>query len=206
MSESKHAASLKTINRPQRLQRSGRSATTENMKIITIVSISISFFCLSEGAWTTADLTSKNYNPSRAPQRNESEPLEVRLFLKVLSILQVSEVEQSFTVDIIYKLSWTDYRLQLPPFHTDLYPIVLDMSWKKSIWVPDVYIRNALKVMTLDGTVAPVTYLELNPGNSVALIARLTVKMVCDMQLFAYPHDMQSCYMDSKSRKYKETK
>lgn len=170
------------------------------MKICSILCLWLSIVTLCEGAWTTADLTPKNYNPSRVPQRNESEPLEVRLFLKVLSILQVSEVEQSFTVDVLYQLSWTDYRLKLPVFHKDLYPIVLDMSWKKVIWVPDVYIRNALKVMTLDGTIAPVTYLEVNPGNSVALIARLTAKVICDMQLFAYPHDMQSCHMDSKSR------
>lgn len=50
-----------------------------------------------ESAWTTADLTPKNYNPSRPPQLNESQPLEVKLDLKVLSILGISEVEQSFT-------------------------------------------------------------------------------------------------------------
>lgn len=162
----------------------------------------LSQLCMSEGAWTTADITPKNYNPSRAPQINESEPLEVRLYLKVLAILHISEAEQSFTVDMVYRLSWTDYRLKLPGYHVHLYPIVLDMSWKKSIWVPDVYIRNALKLTTLDGTIAPVTHLEVTADNNVALIARLTVKMICDMQLFAYPHDMQHCYVDSKSRKF----
>lgn len=58
----------------------------------------LSFFpSLIESVWTTAYLTPKNYNPSRPPQVNESEPLEVKLDLKVLSILGISEVEQSFT-------------------------------------------------------------------------------------------------------------
>ena len=164
-----------------------------------VLLVFMSSLCPTAAAWTTVDLTSKNYNPLRVPRRNESEPLPVRLYVKILAILEVSETEQSFTCDILYRLSWTDYRLKLPVYHSDLFPIVLDMSWKEKIWVPDVYIRNALKLTTLDGTIAPVTYLEVEEGNSVALIARLTVKMICDMQLFAYPHDMQSCHLDSKS-------
>ena len=166
------------------------------------ISILVTFWILFVpvvSAWTTADLVPKNYNPFRAPQRNDSEAVEVKLFVKVLSILQVSEAEQSYTVDIIYSLSWTDYRLKLPQNHMEIFPLVLDMSWNKKIWVPDVYIRNALKLTTLDGTMAPVTYLEITPGNNVAHIARLTVKMICDMELFAYPHDTQSCFLDTKS-------
>ena len=152
-------------------------------------------------AWTTADLTSKNYNPSRVPRVNDSEPLTVHLHVKLLSMLQVSETEQSITVDLQYRLSWTDYRLLLPSYHADLYPIVLDMRWKERIWVPDVYLHNALKLTPLDGTIAPVTYLELDSGHRVSLIARLTATLSCDMQLLAYPHDRQTCFIDSQSRK-----
>lgn len=172
---------------------------TCRQSVLVIFCAVLSPFLESEAAWTASDLTPKNYNPSRVPQANDSQPLEVKLYLKVLSMLEVSEVEQSLTVDIVYKLSWTDYRLKLPAFHAELYPIVLDMSWKEKIWVPDVYVRNALKLTTLDGTIGPVTYLEVNPENSVSLIARLTAKVICDMELFAYPHDTQSCYLDSKS-------
>ena len=142
----------------------------------------------------------KNYNLLRSPQRNESEPLEVKLFVKVLSILQVSEAEQSYTIDIIYRLSWIDYRLRLSSNYVESLPLVLDMSWNKKIWVPDVYIRNSLKLTTLDGTMAPLTYLEVDEGNRVSHTARMTIKMICDMHLFAYPHDTQSCFLDSKSR------
>jgi hypothetical protein len=30
----------------------------------------------------------------------------------------------------------------------------------------------------------------------------MTVKLICDMELFAYPHDKQQCFLDSTSLSY----
>lgn len=119
--------------------------------------------------------------------------------LSIVFILSIS-LTQSFTVDVVYKLTWNDYRLRLPTSDNE-FPLILDISWKSKVWVPDVYFENALKTSVLHGF-SPITFLEVDKENNVSLMARLTVKLNCDMELFAYPHDTQECFFDSTSRKY----
>lgn len=109
-------------------------------------------------------------------------------------------MQQSFTVDMIYKLMWNDYRLKIPESKHE-YPLILDIDWKKKLWVPDVYFKNSRESSVLEGSVSPITFLEVQKDKNISLVARITVKLTCDMQLFAYPHDKQQCFLESTSRK-----
>lgn len=154
--------------------------------------------------WTSADLRRNNYNKYRPPLVNGTSPVIAILKLEIVTILDVDEFGQSFTVDIDYKLTWNDYRLNLPATETD-FPLILDISWKDKLWIPDVYFKNALDSKLVQGTISPITHLEVSRNSDISLIARMTVQLICDMELFAYPHDRQQCFLDSTSLSYKPT-
>lgn len=120
-------------------------------------------------------------------------------------VIPLIPMQQSFTVDMIYKLMWNDYRLKIPESEHD-YPLILDIDWKKKLWVPDVYFKNSRESSVLEGSVSPITFLEVHKNKNISLVARITVKLTCDMQLFAYPHDKQQCFLESTSRKSKALK
>lgn len=96
---------------------------------------------------------------------------------------------------------WNDYRLKIPADEND-YPLILDIDWKKKLWVPDVYFKNSRQSTVLEGSLSAITFLEVHKNRNVSLVARVTVKLTCDMQLFAYPHDQQQCFLESTSREF----
>lgn len=65
---------------------------TSFSRIILLTTLSV---CLkrSNAAWTTADLTPKNYNPLRLPKVDD-QPVTVWITLDVMSLLAVDEAEQ----------------------------------------------------------------------------------------------------------------
>jgi hypothetical protein len=160
--------------------------------------IIILLFQSAAGVWTPQDLRRHNYSPHRPPLVNGTGPVLVSLKLEIVTFLDVSEFGQSFTVDLDYKLTWNDYRLSLPKTRAGL-PLVLDLSWKDKLWIPDIYFKNALQSNLVHGTINPITYFSVSPNADVSLHSRMTVQLICDMELFAYPHDKQRCFLDSTS-------
>lgn len=124
--------------------------------------------------------------------------------LEIVTILDVNEFDQSFTVDVDYRLKWKDHRLTWPMVHED-FPFILDVSWRDKLWIPDIYFKNALDTKQVYGAITPITHIEVNREREVSLVARLQVKAICDMELFAYPHDRQTCFLDSTSLSYSKT-
>ncbi|KAI1278007.1 Serine/threonine-protein kinase 10 [Halotydeus destructor] len=149
--------------------------------------------------WTVSDLIPKNYNSLSPPlEGNMTSPVTVSVGIYVLALLAVNEPEQSFTVDILYRQQWRDARLSIPPNRSGHYPLILDTSYKSKLWVPDVYFRNSLSNSILS-SLLPISFIEIRPNHIVSLSARMTVKLSCDMDLFAYPQDTQECFFDTVS-------
>jgi hypothetical protein len=98
------------------------------------------FFRTADSAWTSDELRRNNYNPYRPPLVNGTEPVTTYLKLEIVTFLDVNEFGQSFTVDLDYKLTWNDYRLHLPQAGAD-FPLILDLSWKDKLWIPDIYFK-----------------------------------------------------------------
>lgn len=155
--------------------------------------------------WVSRDLRPPNYKRNKPPFINDTNPVQVFLKLEIVSILDVSEFDQSFTVDVDYRLRWKDHRLTWPESSHDNMPRILDMSWKTKLWIPDIYFKNALQTKQVHGAVTPITHIEVNSKREVSLNTRLQVQLICDMELFAYPHDRQVCFLDSTSLSYTPT-
>lgn len=162
------------------------------------------YFSSVHCVWKLQDLLRVNYNPHRPPLVNGTEPVQIFLKLEIVTILDVNEFGQSFTVDLDYRLTWNDYRLHLPQAEAD-FPLIVDLSWKEKLWIPDIYFKNALNSELVQGTINPISLLEINRNSDVSLNTRMTVKLICDMELFAYPHDKQRCFLDSTSLSYDPT-
>ncbi|XP_074604697.1 glutamate-gated chloride channel alpha-like [Brevipalpus obovatus] len=128
------------------------------------------------------------------PPHHRGSPVNVSIKIFVVRILNVDEVEQSFTVDMLYHQFWKDHRLNLS-LPDAFESTVLDSSWQSKLWIPDTYFSNALSgsILTL---IRPIMYLEITNSTELSMFSRLSVKFTCDMNLFAYPQDIQECYID----------
>lgn len=88
-------------------------------------------------------------------------------------------------MDIIYKQRWRDARLNIPSSEVH-YPLILDTTWKSKLWVPDVYFRNALQSSVLNAF-SPIAFIDVRKDGFISYNARMTIKLNCDMDLWAYP-------------------
>lgn len=95
---------------------------------------------------------------------------------------------------MLYHQFWKDHRLNLS-LPDAFESTVLDSSWQSKLWIPDTYFSNALSgsILTL---IRPIMYLEITNSTELSMFSRLSVKFTCDMNLFAYPQDIQECYID----------
>lgn len=100
---------------------------------------------------------------------------------------------------MLYHQFWKDHRLNLS-LRDSFESTVLDSSWQSKLWIPDTYFSNALSGSILS-LIRPIMYLEVTNSTELSLFTRLTVKFTCNMNLFAYPQDIQECYIDIVSCK-----
>jgi hypothetical protein len=61
--------------------------------LVFMMSTSVLLFPVVLGAWTTADLRPRNYNPLRRPQAS-GDPVIVNVNIDLVSLLAVNEFEQ----------------------------------------------------------------------------------------------------------------
>ncbi|CAG2106587.1 unnamed protein product, partial [Medioppia subpectinata] len=97
-------------------------------------------------------------------------PVKVDVSVFVLNIRSIKETELTYVADIFYHQYWTDYRLQA--LHTnDSQNIVLDNSWKKKLWIPDSYFKNALDGRVPD-IIFPTQYFVITNTTTVFMASR----------------------------------
>lgn len=66
--------------------------------------------------------------------------------------------------------SWMDDRLTFPTFSKGD-KVVLDIDWRKAIWMPDVYFENSIEGHVQD-TIIPNMYIWLFKNGTVQFTAR----------------------------------
>ena len=109
-------------------------------------------------------------------------------------------IKQAFDIDLFYHLYWNDDRLR----GIDNIPenITLGSEWKKHLWIPDTYFRNAISGGVANDMMSPSHYFIIRNRTNVFMAARLRMKLNCDMDFTEYPFDRQLCYMNITTRKY----
>ncbi|GIY58013.1 glutamate-gated chloride channel [Caerostris darwini] len=88
---------------------------------------------------------------------------------------------------------WTDDRLMFPDLN-DEEKVVLDLDWRKRIWMPDVFFENSIEGHVQD-TIIPNMFIWLFRNMTIQFTARISVEFSCHMDLRLFPHDTQECDM-----------
>ncbi|KAI1298773.1 Glutamate-gated chloride channel alpha [Halotydeus destructor] len=122
-------------------------------------------------------------------------PTVVNVSIKVLSIVAVTDLDQSITLDLVYTQSWTDSRLILPTGDYVL-PLSLDSSFKSKLWLPNVFFKDTQSSSTMSGVFNPVSEITVDAAMAIQFRSRMTLKFSCPMDLFRYPQDNQVCHFD----------
>ncbi|KAG8178534.1 hypothetical protein JTE90_027844 [Oedothorax gibbosus] len=148
-------------------------------------------------------LAHSGYDYLRPPQINDT-PVFVKLFINELNVRSIDESDMSFSVALEIWQSWFDYRLTFPSWSKN-YTRILDSSFNNLIWHPNLYFPNAVKG-DLNNIISPSSFFWISQTNQIVFCSRLTLKLICEMNLVNYPHDEQRCGVKMASAVYSERK
>lgn len=66
---------------------------------------------------------------------------------------------------------WTDDRLMFPQLIPEEEKVVLDLDWRKRIWMPDIFFENSIEGHVQD-TIIPNMYIWLFKNKTIHFTAR----------------------------------
>ena len=169
----------------------------------------------------------ENYNTNIAPytvntENDEVEAVKVNISVKVIEILNINEVQQSFQLKFSLFLTWYDYRLV---YHNLKASRIANSPSKEEVaklWMPKIIFDNTEHndIMTLDD-LAEVTIskegstlmsddtvvdeIEIFKGseNKITFDKGFTKTVRCIYQLQLYPFDTQQCTVNLRIGEYK---
>ncbi|XP_071096010.1 acetylcholine receptor subunit beta-like [Haliotis cracherodii] len=82
------------------------------------------------------------YNSQIRPVLEDSEPTPVNLGFVLISLVDLNEVEQSITLNEMFKLVWQDASLQWDPADYD--GVTKIYVEQQKAWLPDIFLTNTL--------------------------------------------------------------
>uniref|UniRef100_A0A8L8Q7V0 Neur_chan_LBD domain-containing protein n=1 Tax=Heligmosomoides polygyrus TaxID=6339 RepID=A0A8L8Q7V0_HELPZ len=86
-----------------------------------------------------------NYDHRQCPENKAGGTVEVEVSVVVSNIRAVSEVTMDYALELFYRESWKDERLQ---FNTSLFKnktqLALHESYTNFLWFPDTFVPNAI--------------------------------------------------------------
>ncbi|XP_006753546.1 PREDICTED: gamma-aminobutyric acid receptor subunit alpha-5 [Myotis davidii] len=116
----------------------------------------------------------------------------------VTSIGPVSDTQMEYTIDVFFRQSWNDERLQ---FEGPIRSLSLNNMMAGKIWTPDTYFHNSKKSV-VHNTTTPNKLLRLESDGTLLYTMRLTISADCPMQLYNFPMDEHTCSLKFGSYAY----
>ncbi|XP_036159652.1 gamma-aminobutyric acid receptor subunit alpha-5 [Myotis myotis] len=116
----------------------------------------------------------------------------------VTSIGPVSDTQMEYTIDVFFRQSWNDERLQ---FEGPIHSLSLNNLMAGKIWTPDTYFHNSKKSV-VHNTTTPNKLLRLESDGTLLYTMRLTISADCPMQLYNFPMDEHTCSLKFGSYAY----
>lgn len=119
-------------------------------------------------------------------------------------------MKMDYTLTVYFLQKWRDPRLVLdpnsefgPPGWLDNCSLALSSVVEADIWVPDVFFVNEKSSFRHTVTMMN-TMVRLFPDGNVFYSIRITMKLVCPMQMHKYPLDEQNCSLIMESYSHSE--
>jgi len=151
--------------------------------------------------------SSQNYKA--ADEKPPGRPLQVNASLNLINIIEVSDVEQSISLELSLKLFWRDERLNFEssadspkdPTHYNLSYNIMRRDMINNIWIPDLFVDQAVFSRDLNFKV-PTESLRLYEDSSLKFSKRFNFDAACRMDFRKYPVDTQTCIVRLESFSY----
>ena len=156
-----------------------------------------SFLCLYISTVSSENKTERDlheelfngYNPNVKPLYNVSEAMYVSLKLSILSVDNIDEKKQSFSVRGFLEVRWTDEFLTWNP---DKYNGVTTINVQtNNIWLPDLALRDVYSSPTELGQSTGKAVVDYNGSVVIWPYSRYTV--ACKIKIRYFPFDAQTC-------------
>ncbi|XP_050730981.1 glycine receptor subunit alpha-2-like [Eriocheir sinensis] len=136
------------------------------------------------------------YDRRQTPSYTAGSPTRVHIEMYIRSFGSINPIHMDYTVDLYLRQRWLELRflnnsLTRPVDLND--PVLVKMLWK-----PEVYFPNA-KESDFQYVTVPNVMLRIHPDGTILYILRLKLTFSCMMDLFSYPLDHQTCYIQIAS-------
>ncbi|KAK6976320.1 acetylcholine receptor subunit delta [Biomphalaria glabrata] len=140
-------------------------------------------------AFLNSRLADTNYSPQLRPLIDQKDLIKVEVAFELVSIVEVNDVTQSFTINGFLFFTWTD---QILAWHDELGDDVeLIHPLPEQIWRPRVIFMNTLEDRDLfDDDKAP---LFVGRDGSVYWAPGSLFPTSCQLNMTYYPYDHQTC-------------
>ncbi|KAI7801293.1 gamma-aminobutyric acid receptor subunit alpha-4 isoform X2 [Triplophysa rosa] len=126
---------------------------------------------------------------------------EVKTDIYVTSFGPVSDVEMEYTMDVFFRQTWVDRRLQ---YEGPVEILRLNNLMVTKVWTPDTFFRNGKRSVAHNMT-APNRLFRIMKNGTILYTMRLTISAECPMKLVNFPMDGHSCPLKFGSYAYPMT-
>ena len=145
---------------------------------------------------------SENYRKQDLPPSNGT-PVQLSSSINLRNILNVDEKKQEISVEITFRLYWTDSRIE--PIQKYLSGsdvrgryIPLASTSGECFWMPDIFIDQAIKLRTPTYYTKPAS-LRIYQSRMLRFSKRINFDVACNMNFHRFPVDQQDCVIRFES-------
>uniref|UniRef100_A0A914IA05 Uncharacterized protein n=1 Tax=Globodera rostochiensis TaxID=31243 RepID=A0A914IA05_GLORO len=137
------------------------------------------------------------YDKQSTPTQNERIPTSVKLAMYIEGIGSFRTHTMDFQLDVYLQQFWKDPRLA----HNESRILIRDKSILDRIWHPDVYFANA-RIAQFHEVTQPNFLVWIEPDGSILYDTRVSMIVICAMNLKNFPLDSQWCHLRILSYAY----
>jgi hypothetical protein len=128
------------------------------------------------------------------------EPVHVDVTAYIIRAYDYDEVNQAFKVDMYFRQSWNDKRLEFAPRSGGNDTIYGGADIQSRIWVPDTFSATSPNVK-LSSVINPNTFTRISNSGNVFISNLISFEVVCDGWVASFPFERKDCDLRLESCK-----
>jgi len=164
--------------------------------ILSIFTFTVTSLKPAEEVSTILHSKLAKYNKNLRPNYGE-ELVTIGISAEIFKVLEISDKNMEFTVNMEFKQTWNDARLSF----TDglVKEIGVGPEFAKNFWIPDTFFANEKLRSIPEHLEENQMFLKIQSSGAITLSRRLTVTATCMMDLHSFPLDNQVCSLEIQS-------
>ncbi|CAB3411241.1 unnamed protein product [Caenorhabditis bovis] len=144
------------------------------------------------------------YDHRQVPENDKGEATFVEVSVVISNIRAVSEVTMDYALEMFYRESWRDPRLQYDRhLFKNKTELALHESYTSFLWFPDTFVPNAIASKNPQrNSISHRSLLRLDETGKLLYSRRISLVCECTMDLTLFPFDKQLCKLGFESYGY----